>query len=414
MGRLILNRTQQKALFLFGVTFIYLLVVTYLDFLRGPIWWDEGDFWQSSLTFSDSLIPTVNDLKTYNSLNTPLPFIFFGLQEYLFGGGIFGGRLLNLILSLGIVAMIGWPTKERGSRALLCLIGLFICPYFLWLSGRLYTEMVACTWVLLGMVTYVHSRHILSGIAFVLAIASRQYMLAFPVAIATYEFLRAARECYGQKSINWRRQIAWIAPMLAALSIFGWFSLFQGLAPVSATVDKAPAVQKTLWALEFGRAVNFLSFIGLYIVIPELILFPPIRPLELVKENWKKWLAISVLLLIFCLASPPPVLGNGNVFKMARLLSDYPFQFCLYYGLALLACLRFARPDLMFWIVAFHAAMMTKALPWDRYVLPLVVVFWYLKPIFPGLVIPQATYRDDETNVTPATQLTPSNSASTD
>jgi hypothetical protein len=186
-----------------------------------------------------------------------------------------------------------------------------------------------------------------------------------------------------------------MAPLIAALSILGWFALFQGMAPSTATVDKAPEVQKTLWALELGGAVNFLSFVGTYIVIPELILFPPKVPLNVIRSRWKKWFAIAILLLLFCLISPPPVIGNGNIVKLAKLLPNYPLQFSLYYGLALLACIRFAKPDLMFWIVAFHAAMMTKALPWDRYVLPLVVVFWYLKSIFSGLVIPQLAYLQD-------------------
>jgi len=388
MMHLSLNRSQQKQLFLISITLIYVLIVTYLDFLRGPIWWDEGPFWKSSLTFSDSLIPTLEDLQTYNSLNTPLPFMLFGFLEYLFGGGIFAGRLLNLVLSLGIVAIIGWPSKERGGRALLCLIGLFMCPYFLWLSGRLYTEMVACTWVLLGVLAYVRNRHWLSGLAFVLAISSRQYMLAFPVAIAIYEFLRSVQDYRHYKTLNWRRQTRWLAPLLAALTIFGWFALFQGLAPADATAKTAPEVQKSLWALELGGAVNFLSFIGTYLVIPEFILFPPKTPIQTFKREWKKWLLIAILLLIFCLISPPPVTGNGNIVKIARLLPHDILQMALYYGLALLACIRFARPDLMFWMVAVHAAMMTKALPWDRYVLPLAVVFWYLKSIFPNLVIP--------------------------
>ncbi|MGF1459915.1 MAG: hypothetical protein ACFBSG_12920 [Leptolyngbyaceae cyanobacterium] len=377
------------------MTLIYLLVVTYLDFLRGPFWWDEGPFWNSSLTFSDRLIPTLEDLRSYNSLNTPLPFIIFGFLEYLFGSGrgIIAGRFLNLFLSIGMVFLIGWPNKERGGRALLCLVGLLMCPYFLWLSGRLYTEMVACTWVLLGVIAYLRNRPLLSGLMFILAIASRQYMLAFPAAIATYEFLRASHDFWETRVFNPRRQLRWLAPAIASLSIFAWFALFQGLAPASATVDMAPEVQKTLWALELGGAVNFLAFIGTYIVTPEFILFPPKTPVATFKREWKKWLIIALLLLVFCIVSPPPVTGNGNIVKLAKLLPAPILQMGLYYGLALLACIRFAKPDLMFWIVAFHAAMMTKALPWDRYVLPLVIVFWYLKSYFSDLVIPQFSDR---------------------
>lgn len=376
-----LTRSQQKAIFLFGITVIYLLVVAWLDFLQGPDWWDETDFWSSSLTFSDDLFPSLEELRSYHSLNTPLPFIVFGALEYLFGGGIFVGRLLNLLLSIGIVLLIGWPTKDKRGRALLCVIGLFLCPYFLWLSGRLYTEMISCIWVLLGMLAYVRDRHLLSGLAFVLAIASRQYMLAFPAAIATYEFFSTARAYQKGERVELQQHRRWLIPTLACLSIFGWIVLFQGLAPESAIPGKAPEVQQSVWALTPGGAMNFLSFVGTYIVIPEFILFPPKNPIQTFQRNKKKWLAIAIGLLIFCLIFPPLIEGNGNVVKIAELLPFFWMQVALYYGLALLACIRFSKPDLLFWMVVFNALIMMKALPWDRYVLPLSVTFWYLKSI---------------------------------
>lgn len=102
----------QRFLFLLCVTAIYASLIVGLDFLQGPCWWDEITFWDTSLRFSDRLLPTVSNLKDYNELSTPLPFIIFGALEHLFGRGIFAGRLLNILLSLSMVFMIGWP-KNR-------------------------------------------------------------------------------------------------------------------------------------------------------------------------------------------------------------------------------------------------------------------------------------------------------------
>ncbi|WP_035987795.1 hypothetical protein [Leptolyngbya sp. KIOST-1] len=375
------SHSQQKMLFLGGITVIYLAIVAWLDFLQGPPYWDEVNFWKSSLTFSDSLLPTLSDLREYHSLNTPLPFMMFGFLEYLFGQGMVAGRLLNLMLSLVIVAIIGWPSKQKGGRAIVCLIGLFLCPYFLFLSGRLYTEMIACTWVLLGFVAYVRDRHWLSGLAFVLAIASRQYMLAFPMAIATYEFLAIAHQYRQGQPVGSLQHQRWLAPALASLTILGWIALFDGLAPASAIVSHAPEVQKSTLSLTPGGAINFLGFVGVYIVIPEWLLFRPTNPLQSLRNNQKKWLLIAAGLLVFCLIFPPLETPYGNMGKVADFLPFYGLTLAMYYGLALLTCLRFAKPDLLFWIVTFNALIMMKAIPWDRYVLPLVVVFWYLKSI---------------------------------
>ena len=103
-----INHSKQKFLFVLSITAIYIVLMFWLDFLQGPYWYDEQTFWNTSLTFSDRLIPRIEDLRDYTELNTPLPFIIFGALEYLFDRGIFTGRLLNLILSLIIVFIIGY------------------------------------------------------------------------------------------------------------------------------------------------------------------------------------------------------------------------------------------------------------------------------------------------------------------
>ncbi|MEO1126815.1 MAG: hypothetical protein AAFX95_22480 [Cyanobacteria bacterium J06639_16] len=375
-----LNRYQQKFLFLLTITIIYVALVAWLDLLQGPYWWDEETFWQTSLTFSDRLLPNIDDLRDYNELSTPLPFIIFGALEYLFHQGIFAGRLLNLILSLSIIFIIGWPSKDKGGRAILCLVGLLMCPYYLWLSGRLYTEMIACFWVVMGLMGYVRNRYLLSCIAFILAIASRQYMLAFPAAIVTYEFIVAMTEVIQQRQISLAKQWKWLAPLIATLSIFGWFYMFQGLAPETGIAGrKTPEVQQTLWALTPGGAINFLSFIGLYIVIPELILFYRQGMLQTLKRQWRKTALITAGLSVYFLLFPPLSVAAGNVDKIVDLLPHDFLQIAFLYSLSWLACVRFCQPNLISFIVLFNSLIMFKAFPWDRYVLPLAVAFWYLK-----------------------------------
>ena len=384
------GRSRQKFLFLFGITAIYIALFAGFDYLQGPEWWDEKTFWQTSLTFSDRLLPTLAQLQDYKELNTPLPFIIYGALEYLFQGGIFVGRLLNFGLSIGMACLIGWPSRDRGGRAILCLIGLFLCPYYLWLSGRLYTDIIASFFVLLGMWGYMRDRHILSGIAFILGIASRQYMLAFPVAIAAFEITSMLLNRH--QRLTMKQLLSGLVPLGAALSILGWFYLFQGIAPSSGLEGRlTPEVQQSLWALTPGSGLYFLSFVGLYFVIPELILFRPTVKLQALLEQKKKYSLIASGLLALFVLFPPSLQASGNLIKVAELLPAYSLKIGLFYGLALLACLRFSKLDLSFWLLLFNALIMMKAYPWDRYVLPLVIVFWYLKSIdrFPNFEFEQ-------------------------
>lgn len=372
------SRSQQKFIFILGITAIYIVLVVWLDFLQGPKLWDENTYWETILQFSDRLIPSLNDLRNYGELNTPLPFIIFGAIEHLFHQGIFAGRLLNLTLSISMVFIIGWPTPDKRGRAILCVIGLLLCPYYLFLSGRIYTEMIACFWMLMGLVAYVHNRHILSSLAFILAIASRQYMLPFPAAIATYEFIVAIINIRYYHSISLARQKRWIAPLVSTLSIFGWIYLFQGLAPETAVATRnVPPVQETTWAFAPNTAVNFLAYVGLYLVIPEFILFQPLSKLRRLRRRWRKIASIALALLIVYFAFPPQIEAHGNLTNLLDLLPNPALQMSLLYGLSLLACLRFSQPNLMFFMALFNSLLMIKAYPWDKYILPLAVAFWY-------------------------------------
>ena len=400
-----LNRRQQKFIFLSGITAIYVILVIWRDFLQGAYLWDESHYWESSLVFSERLFPGIDELRNYNELNTPLPFIVFGILQHLFDGGIFLGRLLNLILSCAIAFIIGYPNRNK-SRAILCVIGLFLCPYYLFYSGLLYTDIFACFWVLIGVMCYIRDRHWLSCIAFILAIASRQYMLAFPGAIAFYEFMVVltrskvthrdfltkkvyhVRKLMQQPSMSLVEHKKWLAPLIACLTIFCWIYLFQGLIPEQAlAVRDTPEVQKTVWAITPGGALNFLTFVGLYLVIPELILFKTWTRYKILKQQRFKVIAIAGGLLLCFLVFPPLSDSMGFVEKLTDLLPHDILRLAFFYCLSLITCLRFSQPELISFMVLFNSLIMIKAYPWDKYILPLAIVFWYLKSINFGEVV---------------------------
>ena len=371
------NRSQQKFLFLVFITAIYTALVIRFDFLQGTKINDEPHFWETSLSFSKSLIPSVDALRDYRELNTPLPFIMFGWVEHFFHLGIFGGRLLNVVLSVVMVFIIGWPSRQRGGTAILCLIGLLFCPYYLLSSASLTTDIVACFWLLLGFVAYVRDRHLLSCIGFILAIASRQYMLAFPVAIALYEFIVTLPTLKNDRKIKLSEQWRWIAPSIAASSILVWFYLFQGLAPSTGIEELAPTVQKTTWFLEPNRAIYFLAFTSIFVVIPEFILFRP--KIQVANLPWRKFALIAVVWLLYCIAFKPPTDSDGMFSIVVDSLHYEVFKIALFYVLSLLALWRFSQPNLILLCLLFNCIIMMKAHYWSKYVLPFAIVFWYLK-----------------------------------
>ena len=336
------------------------------------------------------MIPDLNLLRNYGELNTPLPFIIFGILEYLFKGGIFAGRFLNLIISFLITCTIGLSQPGNQKKSLLAVIGLLLCPYYIWLSSHLYTDIIATFFVLLGFILYIRAFNILSGIAFILAIASRQYMLVFPVSLLAFELFNVLKSQVNISRTKSQNKNAMstrlLMPLIASLSILGWFLFFNGIAPQSGLAQSpTPEVQQSLFFIAPDSSLYFLACVGLYFVIPELCLFhtrslfsPLIESRKLL--TLKNCLFAFVLLILFAIF--PPLQTHGILTNVAEKLPNDFFKITLYYLLALIAALRFYRRiDIAFWILLVNCGLMMKAFPWDKYVLPLVVVFWYLKSI---------------------------------
>ncbi|MEA5593355.1 hypothetical protein [Rivularia sp. UHCC 0363] len=383
---------------------IYLIIFISFKWLQFTPKSDEPHYWQTTLLFSKSLIPDLHLLRNYGELNTPLPFIIFGNLERFFKGGMFAGRILNFILSFLITCIIGLSKYGKYKYSTLAVCGLFLCPYYFRLSSYFYTDIIAIFFALLGFVFYIRSSNIISSIAFVLAIASRQYMLVFPVSIILFELFNVLN----QVNISRKNDATYInnnqlpnqsknssksnifstrllMPLIASLSILGWFLLFNGMAPQTGLArTNTPAVQQSLFSVAPESSLYFLACVGLYFVIPELCLFHTRslfhlniaigKPLTL--KNCLLAVALLILFIIF-----PPLQTHGLITNVAKFFPNDFLKLSLYYFLALIATLRFSRIDIAFWILLVNCGLMMKAYPWDKYVLPLLVVFWYLKSI---------------------------------
>src|SRR5438034_7573997 len=216
------SQSRLSVLLFLAIALVYVLSFLFFQRLEFPLIWDERHFWQTTLHFSQSSIPDLERLRNYGELSTPLPFIMFGALEYFFKWGIFSGRLLNLVLSFMMTCLICLPARKTVKHSLLIGCAVLSCPYYLWLSSHLYTDIIASFFVLLGFWFYIRSQNVLSGLSFILAIASRQYMLAFPLAIAAFELFSARRA-------GPHVRIRWLAQLVASLSLVGWFLLFNGL-----------------------------------------------------------------------------------------------------------------------------------------------------------------------------------------
>ncbi|MBD2387209.1 hypothetical protein [Cylindrospermum sp. FACHB-282] len=368
-----ISKLQLRQLFFFGLVALYLGIFFFSNKLQFAPVWDEKHFWGTSLLFSKSLIPDLGLLRNYPELNTPLPFIIFGTLEHLFHGGLFVGRLLNLLLSFVIICLVGFSGISKSQSGFIAASGILLSPYYLFHSIVLYTDIIAIFFVVFGFWFYIRSQHILSCLAFILAIASRQYMLAFPLAIAAYEL-----SCSWKTGFKLRIQL--LAPIVASSSIFGWIWLFGGLAPQSGLgTEVTPEIQQLVWAFSINGSLYFLAWVGLNFVVPEWVLLS--RKINQRQIFIPKNCCLALGILLLFIISFHSFESHGILKNATELLPSDFLKFVVFYCLALLACVRFSRINLAFWVILMNCGIMLKAYPWEKYVLPLIVVFWYFQSI---------------------------------
>ena len=391
---MIVRSWLSKTLITVGILAVYTTVYFAMGRLDFDPRKDEKHYWPATQKFSDNWPGNLRLLRNYGELNTPLPFIIFGGADRMTNGGIRAGRLVNFAVSLAILLVFVYAGQRRlWERAAAC-VGLLAFPYFLGCATHLYTDMIPAGLVLVGFMFYMSGSGMLSGLAFVAAISSRQYMIAFPAGLLLVEiicWLRAFNQDRITKDLH--ASLIWWQ-LLACLSIIPWVILWGGNFAPATTAGEQAVAGSNLLRFTPENSLYALACLGAYFVIPELVLFAKRRRALWATLSTKLRGGVSMrsqlmLLVALMLASlffvfPP----RGNVHSMQVATMGYLDKFLrlgpdllrliVFYILAVAACWRLARMNVIGVLVFANVLLMAKAhIAWDKYMLPMIVVLWF-------------------------------------
>lgn len=375
-----------------GLIALFILVLVIKDFFSEGLYQDETHYLPTAVRFSKEIIPSIALLKDYNELNTPLPFILGGWVIRIFGEDILNLRLLTYITSLVLLLLFVWTAPEKPSRLFLCLFGLLLFPSYYLCSIYYYTDIYAMLFVLAGLVAYLKKRHIYGAILMALAIACRQYMLAFPIAIIFFEIVHFdLRKPFLTSLFNRLRQDrTWLFYGIAVLSLVPWVILWKGLAPASVMEDQYYETDKLI-RYNFGYVMYASAVLTSYYIVPETLLFGKWRFfIEYPKREPRRFILFVFITAVFVVLFPAqqaynpyftwPYLGYvDRLFETIGLTGI--FKQIVFGVMMLVAFIRFFsfRLNLASYIVLFNLLILGKAqLSWDKYSLPMVMTLWYL------------------------------------
>lgn len=381
----------RKSLVLFIVFIIVfeLLVILVGDIVRPgwSHWSDEWHFQNTIKRFGNEI--NLYNLKHYEEMSTPLPFLIYALWGRMMGFDLFHLRMLSVIIAiLTYIAFhrLLFIALKDGKKVFWGGAFLVAQPYMIGLSIFVFTDMTAILFMVLACLALLKRRPILLGICIMMAILSRQYIAFLALAAGIYflvDYLRVRRKS----------------------------SLYMML---SSVVSVIPYILLALWwggptpdntmqyrYLDYGFTFNAHA-LSLYIGLIWVYGFPLL--LFYLKKfycDYKVWIAgviASGFYLLFPVGPSQPTINVGistvglfHRFLKALLLGEFWIQvvFYLSFLLAMPVVIRLAGDcyrrfkrrlhdtplflDLA--ILAFFVVMPFSYLSWEKYLMPMLPLF---------------------------------------
>jgi 4-amino-4-deoxy-L-arabinose transferase-like glycosyltransferase len=279
-------RAYFKSLFAFLVFLLLFqsLVISVAD-LRRPYWGDEEHFVETIREFGEGI--TLERLKQYNEMSTPLPFIVYAIWGRIFGFELHLLRLLSIVIALITYLAFHrllWRLFDDARIAFLAGAFLAVHPYMVGFSIFVYTDMLPILFLILACIAVINRSAFVLGVSSACAVLCRQHYVFLAIATALCYLLDYLHErnTEGSSPKGRGRMSMLLASILSVVPLALLFAFWQGLSP-----DNAMRARY----LQEGFSFHPSSFI-LYVAL----LFVYLAPIVLVK--WRTFYARNRVLIV--------------------------------------------------------------------------------------------------------------------
>ena len=197
LNKITSHSSQPRALILLISFLLFYQTALYVGIgLRQPLWADEGHFIETIKQFDQDL--SLVQIKTYNEMSTPLPFIIYALWGKLAGFQPNQLRFLSLIiafLTFLTFFIFYQETSKRPDISILLTLFLVFQPYVLGLTVFVYTDMLALFFLALTLLAFHKKKSVLLTFSVAGALLCRQYYIFIPVSLGIYFLFQLISFC---------------------------------------------------------------------------------------------------------------------------------------------------------------------------------------------------------------------------
>lgn len=373
-----------RILFACGIVAFCAFIGWQMQLHSAPPLRDETHYWPNSEFLTSGGWPSPEKLRSYGELCTPLSLMLFGWAANVTGGGLPAARYFSLgavCSTLVLFVLLARGPDRRVLPAALCVLAF---PYFLGVGIHIYPDSFAILFTLLGLALFQRDRPWIGAVFFALAISCRQYMVAFPVGLALWEFVELIR-LHPARVRAALLSSKVLAGASAALVLVAWIIFWGGFGPPGEVRRQAVSTAQNASLFYPQYALYGLACLGLYFVLPRWVLFSR-------RLDWRAIVSARALALLLAIAvtfalAPPQdnvhyeIDNMGYFDRMIRAaVGAHSFSRLFILGaFAWIALLCFWNWSLASVLVLVHLLMLSKAhIAWDKYELPMLLCLWFL------------------------------------
>ncbi len=219
-------KDYKTELFLIIYLFIYISALSIWG-IQQPAWGDEEHFFETVKLFGSNF--TLDTLRTYKEMSTPLPFILYALWGKLFSYELPMLRVFSLIVA-AITYIILYVTSLEIVKcrwhALLFVIFFSLIPYNIGASLFIFTEMLTFLFVILFIYGAMKRVYWLIAVAGAGMLLSRQYTVYMILALIVHELIYTIKN----KKFDFYK---FVSLGVACMPLAGLIILWNGLCPDS-------------------------------------------------------------------------------------------------------------------------------------------------------------------------------------
>lgn len=346
-----------------------------------PLWTDEGHFYRTIKLFHQSI--SINNLKHYNEMSTPLPFILYALWAKIGTLDIAWLRVFSIIIALATYFTFYKVLQKHFNLSISALLTAFLSlnPYMIGTSFFVYTDMITVFAIILSLYYFQHNNTFLMFCCCVFSLWCRQYSVFYVLSLALYYFI--------QFILNKQTKNLWSSIIIGSsiLTLVPLFYLWHDLSPINEM--KNLYLGKPL-AYHFNGLTAYIVTIGVYCL--------PIISFAIYKNRKAYSLIIIISLIItsfiyqFFPISPSECgveagfLNIGFIDKILhklisnRLIIDILYQVIFCFSLAgIFILIKSIKQDQISLLIIISMSLFLIVMPfsylvWEKYILPLLPI----------------------------------------